>query len=140
MLALSAALLLALFSAAVAQVGRIWLAGTTAALSLGLAGWVAVTIVPALARRTSLGWLAYQVDYRLTRAGVVYLGAVFVLILAAVNTGNNLLFMILGCLLAGILISGVLSRAVLTGIGNEIRSARARFRGAADARRTRDPQ
>jgi hypothetical protein len=116
MLALSAALLLALFSAAVAQVGRIWLAGTTAALSLGLAGWVAVTIVPALARRTSLGWLAYQVDYRLTRAGVVYLGAVFILILAAVNTGNNLLFMILGCLLAGILISGVLSRAVLTGI------------------------
>src|ERR1700691_6152038 len=71
MLALSAALLLALFSAAVAQVGRIWLAGITAALSLGLAGWVAVTIAPALARRTSLGWLAYQVDYRLTRAGVV---------------------------------------------------------------------
>ena len=32
------------------------------------------------------------------------------------NTGNNLLFMILACLLAGILISGVLSRAVLTGI------------------------
>ena len=54
MLALSAALLLALFSAAVAQEGRIWLAGITAALSLGLAGWVAVTIVPALARRTSL--------------------------------------------------------------------------------------
>jgi uncharacterized protein (DUF58 family) len=39
---------------------------------------------------------------------------VFILILAAVNTGNNLLFMILGCCLAGILISGVLSRAVLT--------------------------
>jgi uncharacterized protein (DUF58 family) len=38
------------------------------------------------------------------------------LVLAAVNTGNNLLFMILGCSLAGILISGVLSRAVLTGI------------------------
>jgi uncharacterized protein (DUF58 family) len=36
--------------------------------------------------------------------------------LAAVNTGNNLLFMILACSLAGILISGVLSRTVLTGI------------------------
>ena len=46
--------------------------------------------------------------------GVVYLGAIFILILAAVNTGNNLLFMILSCLLAGIVISGVLSRAVLT--------------------------
>ena len=42
--------------------------------------------------------------------------SVFILILAAVNTGNNLLFMILACLLAGILISGVLSRAVLTGV------------------------
>ncbi len=128
--ALSVSLVLALFSAAVEQdqiatsmhggaspqSGRIWLAGTTAALSLGLAGWVAVTIVPALARRTSLKWIAYQIDYRLTRAGVVYLGAVFILILAAVNTGNNLLFMILSCLLAGILISGILSRAVLTGI------------------------
>ena len=29
---------------------------------------------------------------------MIYLGAVFILILAAVNTGNNLLFMILGLL------------------------------------------
>ncbi len=76
-----------------------------------MAGWVAITIVPALARRTSLRWFVYQVDYRLTREGMIYLGAVFILVLAAVNTGNNLLFMILACSLAGILISGVLSRA-----------------------------
>ncbi|HEY6904973.1 MAG TPA: DUF58 domain-containing protein, partial [Candidatus Acidoferrales bacterium] len=48
--------------------------------------------------------------------GIIYLIAVFVLVLAAVNTGNNLLFLILACLLAGILVSGVLSRVVLTGI------------------------
>jgi len=113
---LSVALVVALFSAAVAQQGRIWLAGISTAIALGLAGWVAVTIVPALARRTSLRWLAYQVDYRLTRDGIIYLGGVFVLILAAVNTGNNLLFMVLACTLAAILISGVLSRAVLTGV------------------------
>jgi hypothetical protein len=116
MLALSAALVIALFSAAVAQEGRIWLAGITTVLALGIATWVAVTIVPALAKRTSLRWLAYQVDYRLTRDGTIYLAAVFILILAAVNTGNNLLFLILACLLAGILVSGVLSRVVLTGI------------------------
>jgi uncharacterized protein (DUF58 family) len=75
-----------------------------------------VTIVQTLARRTSLRWLVYQVDYRLTREGIIYLGAVFILILAAVNTGNNLLFMILSCSLAGILISGILSRVVLTGV------------------------
>ena len=116
MAVLSAALVVALFSAAAAQTGRVWVAAITTAIALGMAGWVAVTIVPALARRTSLRWLVYQVDYRLTREGIIYLGAVFVLILAAVNTGNNLLFMILGCSLGGILISGVLSRVVLTGV------------------------
>lgn len=116
MLALSVSLIVALFSAAVAQEGRTWLASITTLVALGIAAWVAITIVPALAKRTSLRWIAYQVDYRLTRDGVVYLIAVFILVLAAVNTGNNLLFLILACLLAGILVSGVLSRVVLTGI------------------------
>jgi uncharacterized protein (DUF58 family) len=116
MLVLSFALLIALFSAAAAQAGRIRVAAISTAVALGLAGWVAITIVPALARRTSLRWFVYQVDYKLTRDGIIYLGAVFVLILAAVNTGNNLLFMILACSLAGILISGILSRVVLTGV------------------------
>lgn len=116
MLVLSVALAIALFSAAAAQEGRFWLAAVTTVIALGLAAWVGVTIVPSLARRTSLRWIVYQVDYRLTREGIVYLVGVFILVLAALNTGNNLLFMILGCALAGILISGVLSRAVLTGI------------------------
>ncbi len=116
MLALAVAFFIALFSAAAAQEGRIWLAGITTLLSLGIAGWVAIAIVPSLARRTNLRWIAYQIDYKLTRDGVIYLAAVFVLVLAAVNTGNNLLFLILACLLAGILISGVLSRVVLTGV------------------------
>jgi uncharacterized protein (DUF58 family) len=113
---LSGALIVALFSAAAAQQGRIVLAATTTAVALGLAGWVAVTIVPRLAKRTSLRWIVYQVDYKLTREGIIYLAAVFILVLAAVNTGNNMLFMILACALAGILISGVLSRAVLTAV------------------------
>jgi len=113
---LAVALVLALLSAAVAQEGRIGLATVSALGALGLAGWVGVRFVPALAKRTSLRWLAYQVDYKLTREGIVYLGVILIVVLAAVNTGNNLLFLILGCLLAGILISGVLSRAVLTGI------------------------
>lgn len=116
MVVLSFALIVALFSAAVAQQGRFRLAALSTAVALGLAAWVGITIVPTLARRTSLRWLVYQVDYRLTREGVVYLVAVGILVLAAVNTGNNLLFMLLACALAGILISGVLSRAVLTGI------------------------
>ncbi len=116
LVALAFALLLALYSSVAAETGRVWLAGAAGLGALGLAGWVAVTIVPVLARRTPLHWFAYQIDYKLTREGAVYLAGVFVVALAALNTGNNLLFLVLASLLAGIVVSGVLSRIVLAGI------------------------
>ena len=116
LVALGAALFLALYSGAAADGGHLLVAGISALVALALAGWVALTIVPVLARRTPLRWLTYQIDYKVTREGLVYLGGVFVVALAALNTGNNLLFMILGCLLAGLLISGLLSRLVLSGV------------------------
>jgi len=84
--------------------------------ALALAGWVALTIVPALARRTPLSWLSYQIDYKVTREGVAYILGIVVVAGAAVNTGNNLMFMVLASLLAGLLISGMLSRVVLGGV------------------------
>jgi uncharacterized protein (DUF58 family) len=111
--ALAAALFLALYSGAAAEEGHLLIAGMSALSALALAGWVALTIVPALARRTPLSWLTYQIDYKVTREGLVYIGGIIVVTLAAMNTGNNLLFMVLGCLLAGLLISGLLSRIVL---------------------------
>ena len=105
-----------------------------------MATWVGITIVPSLARRTSLRWLAYQVDYRLTREGIIYLGAVFVLILAAINTGNNLLFLILA--LPARRDSGFRHSFAHRAHRHraEIRFARARLRRAAGARRTRAAQ
>jgi uncharacterized protein (DUF58 family) len=114
--ALGVALLLALYSGAAAQTGSIVVAAASAIAALLLAAWVAVTIVPRLARRTRLRWLTYSVQYRFTREGFVYLAGVLVVALAALNTGNNLLFLIFACLLAGILLSGLASRAVLTGL------------------------
>ena len=114
--ALAAALFLALYSGAAAEEGHIFIAGVSALAALVLAGWVALTIVPALARRTPLSWLTYQIDYKVTREGLVYIGGILVVALAALNTGNNLLFMVLACLLAGMLISGFLSRVVLGGV------------------------
>src|ERR1700687_456681 len=115
MAALGLALLLALYSAAAAESGQSSLAAASAVLALILAGWVAITIVPALARRTALRWISFQVHFRLTREGMVYIAGVFLLALAALNTGNNLLFLILAAMLAGILMSGVLSSIVLSG-------------------------
>jgi len=114
--ALAAALLLALYSRVAAENAQVWLAGLTALAALGIAGWVAVRLVPALARRTPLRWLSVRMDYRVTREGLFYVGGVLVLALAALNTGNNLLFLILASLLAGILISGLLSHLVLSGV------------------------
>jgi hypothetical protein len=114
--ALAMALFLALYSGAAAEDGHLLIAGLSALSALALAGWVALTIVPALARRTPLSWLSYQIDYKVTREGLVYIAGMFVVGAAAVNTGNNLLFMVLACLLAGLLISGLLSRVVLGGV------------------------
>ena len=114
--ALAMALFLALYSGAAAEQGHLMIAGMSALAALALAGWVALTVVPALARRTPLGWLSYQIDYKVTREGLVYIVGIFVVAVAALNTGNNLLFMVLACLLAGMLISGLLSRVVLGGV------------------------
>jgi uncharacterized protein (DUF58 family) len=116
MLALGVALMLALYSGGAAESGQVIIAAVCAITALLLAGWVAVTLVPVLARRTRLRALAYSMEYRVTREGIVYLGGVLVVTLAALNTGNNLLFLILSCLLAGILLSGIVSRVVLTGL------------------------
>jgi uncharacterized protein (DUF58 family) len=116
MAALSVALVLALYSGAAARTGNLWLASATAMSALLVAGWVGLTLVPVLAKRTPLRWLGYRMEYRITRQGWIYMGGIVLVALAAINTGNNLLFLILACLIASILMSGILSSITLIGI------------------------
>lgn len=116
MAALSVAFVLALYSGAASRLGNLLLATATAMTALLVAGWVGVTLVPVLARRTPLRWITYRMEYRLPRAGWIYLGGIVLVAMAAVNTGNNLLFLILACLIASILMSGILSSATLAGV------------------------
>src|SRR5437879_7895216 len=88
-LALGVALLLALYSSVAAEDGRTWAAAFSALSALAVSGWVAFTVVPALARRTPLRWLAYRMDCRVPREGIVYLAGIFFITLAARNPGNN---------------------------------------------------
>lgn len=115
-LALAVAFLLAVYSEVLALEGNVIGTAVAGSAALALAGIVAVTAVPYLARRTSIEWLRSTVDYHLTREGVVFIGSVFVISIAALNTGNNLLFLILAAMLAAILVSGVVSRVVLGGL------------------------
>ena len=116
MAALSVAFVLALYSGAAARIGNLALASATALSALLVAGWVGVTLVPVLAKRTPLRWITYRMEYRLTREGWIYIGGIVLVAMASINTGNNLLFLVLACLIASILMSGVLSSLTLAGV------------------------
>src|SRR5262249_4160875 len=116
MAALSAALLMALYSGAAADLGQLVLASTSALVALAIAGWVAITLVPTLARRTPLRWIGYKIEYNITREGWFYFAGLLLVALAALNTGNNLLFLILASLIALILMSGIVSSITLSGV------------------------
>ncbi len=53
---------------------------------------------------------------RITKLGAAFIGCVVLLVLAAVNTGNNALFLVFGQMLALFAISGWLSHVNLTGV------------------------
>ncbi len=116
MAALTVALILALYSGAAARLGNVVLASASALIALLVAAWVAVTLVPTLAKRTPLRWIGYRMEYRITRQGWVYMIGIILVALAALNTGNNLLFLILASLIASILMSGILSSVTLAGV------------------------
>src|SRR6266404_6025876 len=120
--ALGVALLLAVYSGAAAELGNLGVAASSALFALAIAAWVAATLVPTLAKRTPLRWIGHKVEYKISRAGWLYFGATLLVALAALNTGNNLLFLILACLVSVILMSGILSSISLAGIDGSIES------------------
>ena len=107
---------MALYSGAAAELGQVGLATSSALVALAIAAWVGITLVPILARRTPLRWLGYKMEYKLTFEGWIYLGGIILVAGAALNTGNNLLFLILASLIALVLMSGVLSSIALSGV------------------------
>ena len=105
----------ALFSTVTRESGNLLATAVLASLALILAGLVAVTTVPYLARRVAVPRVRDALDYDVTREGLVY--SVFVLLIgvAALTSGNNLLFIVVSAMLAAIVVSGVASAGVLRG-------------------------
>lgn len=64
-----------------------------------------------------------------TRAGLFLLGSPMILGLAAVSSANNLLFMLLGAVLATIVLSGVMSEANLRGLSVKARPSGPAYAG-----------
>jgi uncharacterized protein (DUF58 family) len=111
---LGMAFFLALYSSALREAGHVEMAAWVAALSLLIAGVVAWKVVPYLAHRTALERWVMKIEYEFTPEGLVYFLIIMIIAIAALNTGNNLLFIVLANLLAGILVSGILSAIVLS--------------------------
>jgi len=87
-----------------------------ALLSLLIALIVALVFVPRLARRVHFSRWLMPMSFSITREGGIYILAIFLLALAAINTGNNLLFLILALLLSAIVASGSFARVSLRSI------------------------
>jgi uncharacterized protein (DUF58 family) len=106
---LAIAMLSALYSSSVARGGRMVQAAASATLALVIAIWVGIRFVPRLAANVEWDWLPFRSQYHVTREGWIYLGGVVIVVFAAVNTNNNLLYMVLSALIAVLLLSGFLS-------------------------------
>jgi len=103
----------ALFSTVSRDSGNVWATVILASVSLVLATLVGLITVPYLARRVAVERLRESFDYDVTRAGIVYVLVTLVIGIAALNTGNNLLYIVVAAMLSAILVSGVVSAWVL---------------------------
>jgi len=103
----------ALFSTVSRESGNLWATLILASAALVLAVIVGLTTVPYLARRVAAARIRDALDYEVTRVGIIYIVIVLLLGVAALNTGNNLLYIIVAAMLAAILVSGVASALVL---------------------------
>jgi uncharacterized protein (DUF58 family) len=103
----------ALFSTILGESGNLWGTIILASTALLLAAFVGLTTVPYLARRVVASRVREAMDYDVTRAGLIYILISVVIGIAAINTGNNLLYVVVAALLSAILVSGVASAFVL---------------------------
>jgi len=103
----------ALFSTVLSENGNIWATVILASAALLLATVVGLTTVPYLARQVVATRLRDAIDYEVTRAGMIYILIAVVIGIAAVNTGNNLLYIVVAALLSAVLVSGIASALVL---------------------------
>lgn len=119
----------ALFSTVERESGNFWATLALSSVALLLAVLVGVTTVPTLARRVAGARLRDAFDYEVTRVGIAYVVTVLVVGIAALNTGNNLLYMVVAAMLAAILISGFASAMVLRGLQLDVRLPEHAFAG-----------
>jgi uncharacterized protein (DUF58 family) len=117
---LAFAFVAAIFATAFRQSGNFMMSVLLASFSLLLAVSVGITTVPYLARRVAAARVREALDYDVTREGVAYIMLVLVIGIAAMNTGNNLLFIVVSAMLATIIASGIASAIDLHSVALQV--------------------
>ena len=126
---LALALASALLSTASRKSGNLWATLILASVALILATTVGLTTLPYLARRAAVERLRNATDYDVTRVGTVYVLLTLVIGIAALNTGNNLLYIVVAAQLAAILVSGIASAVILRDLELDVRAPEHVFAG-----------
>ncbi|MGA8621492.1 MAG: DUF58 domain-containing protein [Candidatus Sulfotelmatobacter sp.] len=130
LMGLGLAFVAALLSTASGEAGNLWVSVILASLALLMAAFVGLVTVPYLARRVALERLRETFHYEVTKAGVVYVLVTLVIGIAALNTGNNLLYIVVAAMLAAILVSGIVSALVLRDLKLDVRLPEHMFAGS----------
>jgi uncharacterized protein (DUF58 family) len=84
--------------------------------SLIIAALLLILVVPPLARSAHAEVRQLDVPLGITKGGLIYLGILAVVAFAALNTGNNLLFLVLSVLISALFVSWVSARMSLRDI------------------------
>jgi uncharacterized protein (DUF58 family) len=113
---LGLAFVAAIFSTASREAGNVPATIILASLALLLATGVGLGTVPYLARRVEARRVRDALDFEVTRTGALYAVVVLVIGIAALNTGNNLLYVIVSTMLGAIAVSGIASALCLRGL------------------------
>ena len=121
----------ALFSTVSRDAGNVWATVILASMSLVIATLVGLITVPYLARRVAVERLRESFDYDVTKAGIIYVLVTLIISIAALNTGNNLLYIVVAAMLAAILVSGLASAWVLRWLELDVRLPEHVFAGRA---------
>lgn len=103
----------AIFSTASRDAGNVAATVVLASLALVMATAVGLGTVPYLARQLGTKRVRDALDFEVTRAGMFYVLVVLLIGIAALNTGNNLLYIVVAAMLAALLVSGVASAICL---------------------------
>jgi uncharacterized protein (DUF58 family) len=104
----------ALFSSITREAGELWATAILSSLALLLSAAVALLTVPYLTRQVIGNAVPNALKYEITSEGAAYLLLTLLISIAALNTGNNLLFIVVSVMLAGVLVSGIVSAGVLS--------------------------